>query len=81
MTSWALSKQLESQGYLSLNKFVQYLKETHPAYAMSYPTAVKLVKSGEIKTFMIGGQHRVLRKEVVRWISERTGEEKSSPVS
>lgn len=62
--------QLETAGYLSLNQFVSYLQQYQPHAAVSYPTAVKLVRDGKIKANRIGNQWRILRREVERWVSE-----------
>lgn len=63
-------RQLEMQGYLSLNGFVDYLHNHAPEAAISYPTAVKLVSDGKIKARRVGGMWRVGREEIERWISE-----------
>lgn len=65
-----LQRQLEDNGYLSLNKFVAYLKEYHPEAYISYPTAAKLVKEGKLKGFAVGRSYRISRVEVMRWVSE-----------
>lgn len=63
-------RQLEMQGYLSLNKFVEYLRENAPEAAISYPTAVKLVAEGKIIARRMGGSWRIGRAEIDRWVSQ-----------
>lgn len=77
MATDSLTIELESKGYLSLQKFVKYLKDNHPHAAISYPTAVRLVKEGKLRAIRVGQQHRLLRKEVVRWVAEGNRESPS----
>lgn len=65
-----LGFELESQGYLSLNKFVDYLRDEHPQAYVSYPTARKLVKEGKIRGTKVGKQFRINIDEVRRWVAE-----------
>ncbi len=66
----SLTRQLETSGYLTLNKFVKYLKSVAPQAAVSYPTALKYVKEGKIHAIPVGSQYRIDRIEVERWIRE-----------
>lgn len=68
--------QLESRGYLSLNKFVQYLKENHPGAYISYPTALKAVELGQLRARKVGSQYRITQTEAERWIAEGNWERK-----
>ena len=68
MTS--LQRALDLDGELSLNQFVQYLKEYAPGASMSYPTALKLIAAGKLQTIRRGNEHRIERPEVLRWIAE-----------
>lgn len=78
----ALNRELETRGYLSLNKFVKYLKEFHPEASISYPTALKLVGEGKLKATMLGSHYRVSETEAKRWILEGNWERKlASPFS
>ena len=75
-------RELETKGYLTLSKFVQYLKDYAPEAYISYPTALKLVKQGKIRARRVGGPYRIGRGEVERWIAEGAWErDLSSPYS
>mgnify|MGYP000110675730 CR=1 FL=1 len=68
--------QLESRGYLSLNKFVKYLKENHPTAYVSYPTALKLVETNQLRARKVGAQYRISMEEASRWVTEGNWERK-----
>ncbi len=68
--SVALIQELELNGYLPLNKFVQFLKEEAPWAAASYPTMYKFVKQGKLRAVRVGNQLRITRTEVERWVRE-----------
>lgn len=70
----SLLRKLETQGYLSLSAFCEYLTQYVPHAAISYPTAVKYAKEGKLQTLKVGSQHRVLRREVERWVTEGSQE-------
>jgi excisionase family DNA binding protein len=76
--SESLVYTLETRGYLSLNKFVKYLKANHPEAYVSYPTACKLVEEGKLGARRVGSQWRVSQAEAKRWIAEGNGERKLS---
>lgn len=61
---------LATQGYLSLSGFVQYLKKHHPHARIAYPTAVKLVSEGKIRSVRVGKMHRIYRDELERFVRE-----------
>lgn len=65
-----LQRELERKGYLSLVKFTKYLKEYEPQAAISYPTALKLVREGKLNARRVGSMYRILRTEVARWVAE-----------
>ena len=65
-----LRQQLEQDGFLSLNQFVQYLKLYAPEAAIAYPTARRMVESGNLQVQRWGAQYRVRRVEIERWIAE-----------
>lgn len=64
----SLNKELEDKGYLTLNKFVAYLREFAPEASISYPTAMRLVHDGKIDANRIGNNWRICRAEVKRWV-------------
>lgn len=66
----SLLRQLELDGYLSLSKFVRFLRENAPQASISYPTALKLVQEGKLKAVKLGSQYRITRSEAERWIAE-----------
>ena len=72
----SLERELETRGYLSLNKFVKYLKLHHPVAAVSYPTALKLVEERKLRATMVGSQYRVSQTEAERWVTEGNWERK-----
>lgn len=74
----SLSYKLETQGYLSLNQFVKYLKSDHPGASICYPTALKLVRDGKLRATMIGSHYRVTEAEARRWVAEGNWERKFS---
>lgn len=73
-----LINELETQGYLTLNKMLKYLKEVHPAATISYPTALKYVKEGKLVATKRGSQIRVTRAEIARWVAQGNFEGMSS---
>lgn len=74
----SLHRKLETQGYLSLNQFVKYLKEYQPQAAMSYPTALKLVAERKLRARIVGSQNRITYEEAQRWVAEGNYEHKFS---
>lgn len=68
MTS--LDQELDDKGYLTLNKFVKYMKDFYPASAVSYPTAKRMIEAGKIRAQVRGSQLRILKSEVERWVAE-----------
>ena len=60
--------RLQRTGYLTLTKFVEYLRENHIGMYVSYPTALRLVHEGKIKARKVGGQYRITREEIERWV-------------
>lgn len=82
ISSIDLEYELESKGYLSLNKFCKYLKQFHPGAYVSYPTALNLVKEGKLRAHKVGKQYRVSRLEAQRWVEEGNWERQvASPYS
>jgi excisionase family DNA binding protein len=70
----SLQRDLDRTGYLSLSKFVEYLREEHPYAYISYPTARMLVVEGRLRAVKIGKQYRIMRAEAERWIEEGNSE-------
>lgn len=64
----SLGHELQSVGYLSLNKAVQYLKENYPNKAISYPTALRLLDNGHLRAVRVGKMHRIEKQELDRFV-------------
>lgn len=64
----SLDHELHSSGYLSLSKAIRWLKMYQPAAAISYPTALKLIKNNQIMAIRIGDMHRISREELDRFV-------------
>lgn len=64
----SLDHELNSSGYLSLNKALAWLKQYHPVASISYPTALKLLKDNRIMSIRIGDMHRISREELMRFV-------------
>lgn len=69
-----LQKELDDKGYLSLVKFTKYLKVYHPHAYISYPTALKSVANGRLKSMRVGNSYRILKTEAERWITDGNAE-------
>lgn len=55
---------------LSLTGFVDYLRDNFPTMSISYPTALKLVKAGAIRSIRVGGVYKINMEEVKRFASQ-----------
>lgn len=66
----SLTAELELNGYLSLNKFVRFLKDVAPHASASYPTMLRYVRQGKLRAIPVGSQLRIPRTEVERWMRE-----------
>lgn len=55
--------KLASRGYTSLSGFAKIV-------GISYPVAMRLKDEGKVKAIPVGGQHRVYRDEVERFLRE-----------
>ena len=71
----SLSHELQSVGYLSLNKTLQFLKENYPSKAVSYPTALRLLENGHLKAVRIGSSWRLDQREINRFIEHGNREQ------
>ena len=65
-----LRTELDRKGFLSLNKFLKFLKEFHPAASVSYPTALRLIRKGQLRAYPVGSSYRVTKDEANRWVRE-----------
>lgn len=54
---------LEKHRWVSLRQFAQII-------GVSYPTALKLHRSGKVSVLDVGGIHRVYEPEVMRFLQE-----------
>jgi hypothetical protein len=69
-----LLDELAEKGWLSLNKFAQLISVT-------YPTAMKMVKRGNVIVIPVGGVNRVMQDEVLRYLKHgNTRPEADAPV-
>jgi excisionase family DNA binding protein len=66
----SLARELELNGYLPLSKFCAWLRESHPHVAMSYPTALNLVRQNKLRAIRVGKMIRISRAEAERWVRE-----------
>lgn len=55
---------------LSLTGFVNHLRDNFPTMAISYPTALKLVKAGSIRSIRVGGVYKISTDEAKRFASQ-----------
>ena len=62
------AKFLEKRGFLTLSQLVPYLKEYYPHASFSAPAMGRMVERGFIETIRVGRQHRILRKEIERFV-------------
>lgn len=56
------SQILEEQGWLTLNQFVQYLKDEHSIKSLSYPAILRYVEKGILEATKVGGQRRITKE-------------------
>lgn len=68
-----LVAKLADQGYLTAAGFVQYLKECHPILQISYPTLMRHIGAGKIKAIQVGGQTRISKDEIERYVQSGEG--------
>ncbi len=54
---------LERRGWLSLNQFSKLIK-------VSYPTALRMMRNGNIQVVKVGGINRVYKDEILRFRSD-----------
>lgn len=58
-------QQLAQRGYVSLNQFCKL-----PGINVSYPTALRMKKNGQIKGVQVGGIFKIYAKEVKRFLKQ-----------
>lgn len=63
MSQAKLIQELSLRGYVSLNKFAKII-------GVAYPTAVRLVKRGDVLAVRVGGINRVYADEIQRFMEE-----------
>lgn len=66
----SLANYLATKGYLTANGLCKYLHEYHPDRAVSYPTLKRLVDAGKIQATRVGGQVRISKTEIDRFVRE-----------
>lgn len=71
MGSWA--DKLAVQGFLTANGFVEYLREVAPILSVSYPTLMRYIQDGKIQAVRVGGQTRISKDEIERYIHAGEG--------
>ena len=71
---------LEQQGYLTTAAFAGYLHVSKSVFAVSYGTLRRQYDEGKLEVVKVGGQYRILKDEVERYLREgpREGSESSS---
>lgn len=62
------SQVLEEKGWLSLNQFVQYLKDEHPIKSLSYPAILRYVEKGVLEATKVGGQRRISKECIEHYV-------------
>lgn len=60
---------LSQQGYLTVNQLADYLK-SYPTKKVSYPTLMRIVKDGQIDSYMVGKQIRILEASIRKYIED-----------
>lgn len=75
----SLADKLAEQGYLTASGFCDYVKEVRPILAVSYPTLMRYIKDGKIRSVTVGGQTRISKEEIEKYL--KNGEEGEQPSS
>lgn len=76
---------LKERGYLTINQLTRYLKECHPALAMSFPVLKRYCQKegSSLPCVEVGGQFRVLKSHIDAYVAvkmaEIEGSERASP--
>lgn len=71
----SLDHELASKGYLSLRKALEWFKIYHPSVAISYPTALKLIRDEKLVSIKVGKMHRFTRLELERFAAHGNRED------